>query len=323
MDFDLSTEQEALRDEFRRLLATRCDREVRAAAAGLPGAVDRALWRSLAETGVFSLRLPEDKGGLGGGVADAVIVHEELGRAAVPGPIVPTAALASVIPGAGDGSSIVTAIFAHSPPIVVEHLAAADVVAIIDADGIRSAKPSDIDGEAVRRPLDPLTPVHRIHGGLPRGDLLVDSEGCRPIWREATLLTAAAQIGLGAGATEMAISYAKHRVQFGRPIGAFQAVKHLLADASTQLEVARASLHAAAVGIDEGDSEPAQERAVAGARILASRAARQATRSCIQVHGGMGYTWDLDAHLYLKRAMVLDTHFDTPAQACDAVAASL
>ena len=86
----------------------------------------------------------------------------------------------------------------------------------------------------------------------------------------------------------------------------------MLADSLTDVEVARASVHAAAVGIDEGESDMALARAVAGARILASRAAQRGARTCVQVHGGMGYTWELDAHLYLKRALVLDTHFDSP-----------
>ena len=87
MDFELSAEQQDLRDGFRRFLAAHCDHTTLRAAMSLPGAVDRTLWAQLAETGVFSLRLPPDAGGLGAGMAEAVVVAEELGRAAVPGPV--------------------------------------------------------------------------------------------------------------------------------------------------------------------------------------------------------------------------------------------
>ena len=211
MDFDLTPDHEALRDEFRRLLSARCTPEVRSAAARAPGAIDRGLWRALAETGVFSLRLSHDDGGLGAGVVEAVIVHEELGRAAVPGPTVATAVLASHIPGAGEGSAVVTAVAAGSPPIVIEHLGAADVIAVFGDDGIGILDPSALVGEALARPLDPLTPVHRIHAALPPGRQIAGPENGRLIRREATLLTAAAQVGLGAAATDMATAYAKER----------------------------------------------------------------------------------------------------------------
>jgi alkylation response protein AidB-like acyl-CoA dehydrogenase len=114
----------------------------------------------------------------------------------------------------------------------------------------------------------------------------------------------------------MATAYAKQRQQFGRAIGSFQAVKHLLAEAAVGLEVARAAVDAAAVTLDEALLHADIERAVASARVVASDAARAATRACVQVHGGMGYTWELPAHLLLKRVLVLD---QTPTSAEGAV----
>ena len=104
-------------------------------------------------------------------------------------------------------------------------------------------------------------------------------------------------------------------------------MKHLLADAQVQVEVARAAVQAAGVEIDDalaGDRDLAGAfRAIDVARIVASRAADRATRACIQVHGGIGFTWELDAHLFLKRALVLDVGLGTPEAASDALAASL
>ncbi|MHB8669639.1 MAG: acyl-CoA dehydrogenase family protein, partial [Acidimicrobiales bacterium] len=124
--------------------------------------------------------------------------------------------------------------------------------------------------------------------------------------REGALLTAAFQVGIAASCTERAVSYAKEREQFGRPIGSFQALKHLLADMAVHAEVARASVHAAAVALDRPGVAEAG-RAVSGAKVLAGEAAVQNAKSSIQVHGGIGFTWEVDAHLYLKRALLLDT----------------
>ncbi len=127
-------------------------------------------------------------------------------------------------------------------------------------------------------------------------------------------------MGLAGGALALATDHALGRVQFGRPIGSFQALKHLLADARVAVEVARAAVAAAGVEIDEGGDAG---RAVDAARIVASRAADRATRTCIQVHGGMGFTWELDAHLFLKRALVLDVGVGSPDEAVESLAASL
>lgn len=315
MDFELSAEQEDLRDQFRRLLTDCCDHETRRGALGKPGAVDRRLWARLAETGFFALRLSEEDGGLGAGMVEAVIVQEEVGRAALPGPVAATALLAGYFDGAGPGETVVTVVFAGSAPQLIENLEGADAVAAISPTGIQRVHPAQLAVEAIATPLDPLTPIHRIVAPLPDGGPLVDPAQARRIWWEGTLLTAATQVGLGAGALEMATDYAQQRTQFGRPIGGFQAVKHLLADSLAEVEVARAAVHAAAVAIDEDGPQPELARAVACARLLATRAAQRSTRACIQVHGGMGYTWELDAHLYLKRALVLDTHFATPRSA--------
>jgi len=323
VDFELNVEQQDLRDGFRRLLSDRCDHTTLRAAMSLPGAVDRALWAQLAETGVFSLRLPHDAGGLGAGMAEMVVVAEELGRAVVPGPVVASSLLAPYVEGVADGTVVVTATYPGAGDQLVEHLDGVDLVAFVSPGAIRVVPPSELVAKAASAPLDPLTPVHLVQTAIDDGASLVPPEEAARLWLEGTLLSAATQIGLAAAALDLATGYAKQRTQFGRPIGSFQAVKHLLANALAATEVARAGVHAAAVRSDENAPDPELGRAVGAARILASRAARRSTRACIQVHGGMGYTWEIDAHLLLKRAMVLDTHFDSPAGARDRLLASL
>jgi alkylation response protein AidB-like acyl-CoA dehydrogenase len=151
--------------------------------------------------------------------------------------------------------------------------------------------------------LDPGTPVH-VFAAVPNGALVAEPHVARTLARRAALLAAAMQVGLGLDAVETATAYAQQRKQFDRPIGSFQAVKHLLADAIVALEVARAAVDAAAVSEDECDVHAG--RAVAAARVVASDAAARAARTCIQVHGGMGYTWELGVHINLKRTLALD-----------------
>ena len=125
------------------------------------------------------------------------------------------------------------------------------------------------------------------------------------------MLTAAFQLGLADRLTELAVAYAKERVQFDRPIGAFQAIKHLLADMLVRTEVARAAVYSA--GRARSTRTPSArrvDRLVHGAKVVAGEAAIANGKTATQVHGGMGFTWEVDVHLYLKRAWVLDTHFE-------------
>ena len=309
MDFVLSDEQRSLQHELRRLLATHID------AHGRGAGVDRDLWRQLGAMGVFALTLPEADGGVELGLADAAVVFEELGRAAAAGPLVDTFLLAGVVEGAETGA-VVVGITADDEPAVVEHLNDLDVLVVDDGEQLRRL---DVvpEGAPVARPIDPLTPVAIVRALPPSGRAVAESAPARA---RGALLVAALQVGLGQAAIDLGVAHAKEREQFGRPIGAFQAVKHLLADAAVAVETARASVHAAAVQTDEGT---APSRAVPGARLVASHAADLASRTCIQVHGGMGFTWELDAHLLLKRSIVLDTAFGGVEATYDAVAGSL
>jgi alkylation response protein AidB-like acyl-CoA dehydrogenase len=336
MDFELTDDQLALQRELRRFLAERVTSEARRAALDLPGAVDRSLWRSLGAMGIFALTLPEADGGVGLGLGDATIVFEELGRAAVPGPVVGTF-LAASLRGTGiepdlarraaAGEAVVGVVPAGDPAFV-EHLAGLDALLVVADDGVTLADPPAAS-RPVDRPLDPLTPVGVVEA-LPSGRAVGGPELTAGLRRVGAVLSSALQVGLAEAAVALATDHAGERTQFGRVIGSFQAVKHMLADAQVQVEVARAAVQAAGVELDDavagdgGDTDPARaHRAVDAARIVASRAVDRATRTCVQVHGGMGYTWELDAHLFLKRALVLDVGIGTPEAAVSSLAAAL
>ncbi|MFM9631152.1 MULTISPECIES: acyl-CoA dehydrogenase family protein [Streptomyces] len=276
MRFQLSEDQRALRDGVREVLARRFGpRELRAAADG-PPALDRALWRALGDAGFFALRLPESEGGVGLGLPEAALAFEEAGRVLLPGPLIATHLAAGRVPGAATGETVVTAVDGG----LVEWLEGADVV--VGGGGRGAAGP----GAVAVRSVDPLTPLHRVPAGGPEA-------APDPV---AVLLTAAEQLGGATRACELAVQHARTREQFGQPIGGFQAVKHLCAELLVRVEVARAAVYAAAVTADPAD--------IAAARLLADEAAVRGARDCLQVYGGMGFTWDVEVHLVLKRAWV-------------------
>ena len=320
MDFTLSSDQEALQEAVRKLCEGRFPMDRVRALAEL-GGVDRPLWRELADAGVFSLRLAEEDGGTGLGMAEAALVFEELGRALVPGPLAWTNLAAGLVPGAAEGERVVGGIHRQEEPLLVEHLDAIDVLLAVDDDGLWEVDRARLSARPVAWPLDPLTPVH-VAGGLLRGERRgVPAAAVR--WRlEGAVLTAAFLLGMAAVLTERSVEFAKEREQFDRPIGSFQAIKHLLADMFVRTEVARSAVYAAAVNLDEAALGP-PARAVAGAKLLAGEAATLNAKTATQVHGGMGFTWEVDVHLYLKRAWALDTAFGTGDTHADAVAALL
>ena len=309
MDFELSDDQVALCDGIWDLCQGRFDIDTVRGLADC-GGVDRRLWSELADTGVFSLLVPEDEGGVGLGWAEAGLVFEQLGRALVPGPLVGTLLAAGVVEDA-----VVGLIERTDGPALVEYPEVLDALLVLDDDGVWRVDAAELSVESARS-VDPLTPVGRV-AKLPQGDQVAHPRG----WaNRAVFLSSALQVGLATGARELAVTYAQERQQFGKPIGQFQAVKHKCADMYSREEVARAALYYAGCMMDapeQGDIS----RAVSGARILAAEAADHNGKDCVQVHGGMGFTWEVDAHLYLKRAWSLTPCFGSLDEHAERIAA--
>jgi alkylation response protein AidB-like acyl-CoA dehydrogenase len=283
MDLDLSDDQIALRDGIAALLAARFDGD------RIRGGFDRAMFDELAGAGVFTLRRD------GFSWSDCVVVFEQLGRHCVPGPLVESLLVGDGrIAGALQGGWI-------------EHLDSLDVVINTDLGGLRVISQDAVEADPSTWPLDPLTPVAQVTRA-PEGDLFERSIG---EWRSGgAALTAAFQLGLADRLCEMAVEYAKERVQFDRPIGGFQAIKHMCADMLVRTELARAAVYASGAYLDESGPSPRYGRPVSVAKVMATDASIANGRGATQVFGGMGFTWEVDVHLYLKRAWVLETHFD-------------
>ncbi|MEU3923229.1 acyl-CoA dehydrogenase family protein [Streptomyces sp. NPDC029004] len=307
MDFRLTEDQRALQKGVRELLAGRFGPEALRAAVERGGTVDRELWRELGAAGFFSLRLPEAQGGAGLGLPEAALVFEEAGRALLNGPLVATHVAAELIPEAADGTCVVTC--ATQLRSLIPHFAEADAALVIHGTRMRRRDPKDLTRARPVRSMDPLTPVHRIPDGTPKA----------PPRPDAVLLTAAEQLGSAARTTETAVRYAGEREQFGQPIGCFQAVKHLCAQMLVRTELARSAVYAAAVTEDFTE--------IAGAKLLADEAAVRNARDCLQVHGGMGFTWEAEVHLHLKRAWLRGQMWLSAAEAeeiqADALASAL
>jgi alkylation response protein AidB-like acyl-CoA dehydrogenase len=302
MDFLPTSEQLALQRNVRSLL------EAQFPLDRLPGGYDATLWQTLTDTGVFSLRSE-----LGLGLPDTVLVFEELGRAAVPGPLVGT------FLAAGTDMAVVTVVDPDIRPLLVAHLDIATALLVLERTGPVLTVPTG--GLAIADPVDPLTPLHELTDPSTLPGTRVGTAATQ-VRQEGALLTAALQVGLAARLTEFAVDYAKTREQFGKPIGSFQAVKHLCADMFVRTELARAALHSAAVTLD--DPEVGDERrAVAGAKLLADEAALANGRDCIQVHGGMGFTWEVPVHFFVKRAWLHATEFGTAAEHAEDLAVLL
>lgn len=267
---------------------------VRAAMESTRG-YDESLWSMLCEqVGVAALVVPEEFGGAGGELADAAAVLEELGRALVPTPLLGTtlaelALLAADEPDSDTveqlaaGEAIGTVVFDHD--YVINGDIADVVIAVEDA---RLVRWKDVSAEAVST-VDPTRRLARVTPGA------TETIGTDPgIADTAAILLAAEQVGAASRCLELTVDYTKERVQFGRPIGSFQALKHRMADLYVAVQSARAV-------VGDAIAEPTASSA-ALARLAASEAFTTVAGEAIQLHGGIAITWEHDIQLYFKRA---------------------
>ncbi len=309
MDFRLSDDQTALRDGLRAFCEGRLSFD---RLSGFEGELDRGFWRELAEMGVFGLRQAEVDGGSGLGMAEAVVVFAELGRRLAPGPTMWTYMSAGLIEGAAEGEVVVGGIDCTRPteePYFVESLESLDVLLVLREDGAEQIPAGQVEAEPTVGAFDPLTPVSVVHE-LPPGEPVGDADLVRKFRREGAVLSAAQMLGMSETTLDLANDYAKSREQFGRPIGGFQAIKHMLADMYCRQEVARAAVLAAGATLDTPEVGDV-EHAASAAKLTCGEAAMKNARACIQIHGGMGYTWEVPAHYYLKRSWILENSFGT------------
>jgi 3-oxochol-4-en-24-oyl-CoA dehydrogenase len=293
---------------------------------GLP-----AFWSELSALGWLGLHLPEDVGGSGFGFPELVVVVEELARAVAPGPFVPTVIASAVInaaaaepvraellPGLADGSVIGSVALAAD--VEIRDGKAYGCAGAVVSGGLAELflLPVGEDVVVVRRsegaiavevPTN-LDPTRRSACVTLDGSPAMVLPGARSLLDDfARLVFAAEAVGLSRECTESAAAYAKIRVQFGRPIGTYEAIKHHCANMLVATENATASVWASARAADTGGDEFSLSAAMAA--VLALAAGDETAQLNIQVHGGIGFTWEHDAHLYLRRATTLEAILDT------------
>jgi alkylation response protein AidB-like acyl-CoA dehydrogenase len=304
MDFRLDEAQLGLQETVGRFCAARFPLERIAQRDGQR--LDRGVWRELAALGVFGLLAD----GAGLGAVEAAIVFEQLGAHLVTGPTLWSTLAASCVDGASSGAAVVGGVLPPDragEPALVEHAAEIDALLILRADGPYVCTGSDLASFEPLAPLDPQTPVGRF-AVLPTGARVGDAEDADRLRIVGSALCAAMLLGVSSTALEASRRYALDREQFGVPIGSFQAVQHALADMYVRTALARSATYAAAAVLDDPEIGDAR-RSAAVAKLLAGEAAMENARAAIQVHGGVGFTWEMLPNYLLKRAWVLEHSF--------------
>lgn len=343
MDFELTDEQTMLREVSRSMLAVHCPPTLVRALAASTRAVDDKLWQRGTEIGWTGLGVPEDLGGSGQGLVELCLVAEELGRAVAPAPVTDSALaalalsgvpeLAGIVRGIVDGelraalathgtvdadvtddavvlSGRATAVHAAADVdwlLVRASSATGPVLVLVDAaTSERVARRSldetrgwyDVVLDAVRVPLTHLVDV--------------GADAVRMVTDAATVLVCADALGVGERLLEMTVEHVTVREQFGRPLGSFQSVKHKAADMLMTLRGARAATYYAALALDAG--APDASLAVSIAKSFTGEGISAVAGEALQTHGGVGFTWEHDLHLYLRRAKVDELLFGSTAE---------
>jgi alkylation response protein AidB-like acyl-CoA dehydrogenase len=318
MKFAFTADQKMLRDTVREVLQRECSPEVvRAAWEGQPEGAAR-VWETLAQTGLIGMTATEQVGGMGMGPLDWVLPLEETGYAAWPVPIVDTVAVGiPLVECAGtdtqkqqwlgpviEGQAKMVVSFEGQQ--VTAHVDSSDVL-IAERGGVLYCVPISEVSVVPEQSVDRTRGLGRLSfelGADYRMRQDVDLRGLLSLSRDrAALATSAQLIGLCRRMLDMAVQYAKDREQFGKPIGAQQAVKHRLADALIEQEFARPLVYRAAWAL--ATSAPNAGVAVSLGKIYAGQAAQFVAKQALQVHGAIGYTVEYDLHMWMKRAWAL------------------
>jgi alkylation response protein AidB-like acyl-CoA dehydrogenase len=291
----MTEERELLRETVAALVAKHAGPAAVRAAMESERGYDESLWQLLCEqVGAAALVIPEELGGAGGELADAAVVLQELGRALVPSPLLGTTLVelallsatepdAATLEGLAEGASIGALVL--DPDYVVNGDIADIVVAVADGQLSRWTRFGT-------EPVSTMDPTRRLARVKPEE---TEPIGTDPgMADQAAILLAAEQIGAAERCLELTVEYAKERVQFGRPIGSFQALKHRMADLYVTVAAAKTV-------VAEACEHPAPTNAAA-ARLAATEALNAVAAEGIQLHGGIAITWEHDMHLYFKRA---------------------
>ncbi|MCU1464327.1 MAG: acyl-CoA dehydrogenase [Actinomycetia bacterium] len=312
MDFDLTEDQLALRAGANDVLDDLASPARVRAHTGTNASFDPALWTAMVDQGWLGVEVGEGTGGLGLGSVEVAVLVEELGRHAAPVPFVPTVLALDALGMAGDdpwvarllnGDAI--ACVAWDPAAPVPYAPSADIAIVLTDDGVYATELGDAaSGNRPRREpaMDLTRELGWLHFDPATSRRLGGPDARTRLLDRGATFTSADLLGSATRALDMSVEYAKDRVQFGRPIGSFQAVKHRCADMLVDVEGMRSTVYWAAWCIGAGD--PDASVAASTAKIWCADASKRVMASALQVHGGIGFTWEHDLHFFLKRAQL-------------------
>ncbi len=340
MQFGLSESQQILKDTARKFFAGECPITTVRKTIETGTAYDADMWRKLAEQGFTGVIIPEEHGGMGLGKVELVLLMEEAGYALLPGPFFSTVALAAPVIDAlgtaaqkkkylepiasGRSRSTVALVEANGSwdvsslqlsatgdkltgtKLFVTDAAVADVIVVAARNGVFAveAKAPGLHIESMKG-MDLTRKIYSVEFKNTPAEKLGGSGSLDQALNVATAALCAEMVGGMQRTLEMTVAYAKTRKQFGKPIGIFQAVQHLCADMYLETESSRSAAYYAAWALEE--NVPDAAAAVSVAKMYASDASRTVGNRGIQVHGGMGFTWENDIHLYYRRAKASET----------------
>jgi len=326
MNFTFIDDQEMFRDSVRGLLERVCSPEAVRGLWQTESGRSSEMWSAIAELGLLGLMVPESAGGLGMNEIDLVLPLIETGRAALPGPVVECAAVAVPmlrdlgdagligrwLPAVAGGAAILSVGHGANAFIADAHIA--DLLLLPDGDDLH-AVPRDAV-QLTRQPTnDRGRQLFAVEWTPSAATRVCDCARARALWSDAfdrgAFGCAAQLLGVAQQLVDIAVRYAGQREQFGKPIGSFQAIKHLLANVQVKIEFAKPLLYRAAYSL--GRASDTRSVDVSQAKATAGEAAAAAARTALQVHGAIGYTWECDLQIWMKRAWSLDLAWGSAA----------
>ncbi|HEX7288299.1 MAG TPA: acyl-CoA dehydrogenase family protein [Candidatus Angelobacter sp.] len=337
MQFGLSESQQILKDTARKFFAGECPMAQTRKLMETDAAYDPALWQKMTEQGFTGIIVPEEFGGMGLGKVELALLMEEAGYALLPGPLFSTIMAGAVLHACGsteqkkkyllpicNGDSRATVAFVEAgaswnrsdlkitgekltgTKLFVTDAGVADLILVVARNGVFAvhAKASGINVQPMKG-MDLTRKIYSVECKNSPAERLSNGEGLERALEIATAALAAEMVGGMQRVLETTVAYAKTRKQFGKPIGSFQAVQHMCADMYLETESARSAAYYAAWSLQE--NAPDASLAVSIAKMYVSDVSRTVGNRGIQVHGGMGFTWENDLHLYYRRAKASET----------------
>lgn len=282
------------------------------------------LWKQLAELGLTAITVPEAFGGLGMNELDFLLIAEECGYAALPEPLVEMVLVAAPLlaslgedqhhfkeqwlPAVASGEAKVAIQHPTNPLVADAHIA--DLLLLPDGDEVHAVPASEVE-LTENESVDPSRKLFSVAWKPSQETCIASGEQGRQLWADAlnrgALGVAAQEQGIARRIVDVSVDYTFERKQFGKPVGSFQAVKHQMANVAVQIEFAKPVLYRAAYAIAHQLQDAA--RHVSHAKLVTTEAALLAAKNGIQVHGAMGYTWEVDLQIFMKRAWALDNSY--------------